>query len=182
MLQAQVDPSTVTALERIAAAQLVMAGVTVLVGLVLVGGAVAVFLQLRAARRAMERTLAELRPQLSPLVDRAKHITDDVAGMTDNVRRKTDDVLHTVEELRRAAERGGTAMEERLRRFSAVLDVVQEETEELMLDAAATAHGLQQTARVLREQQETQPVRRHRRGRDNPAAPLTDPPVDEGEA
>lgn len=169
------DPNALTALERIAAAQLVMAGITVLIGLVIIGGALAVFLQVRAARRAMERTLAELKPQVAPLVDRAKHITDDVAGMTDNVRRKADDVLHTVEDLRRAAERGGTAMEERLRRFTAVLDVVQAETEELMLDAAATAHGLQQTARVLREEQSGQPARRKRRASGDPVPPRTEP-------
>jgi ABC-type transporter Mla subunit MlaD len=126
------------------------------------------FLQIRSAQKAMERNLAEFRPRIGPLIDRAKHVTDDVAGMTDNVRRKVDDVLHTVEELRRAAERAGGATEERLRRFTAVLDVVQTETEELLLDAAATAHGLQETARVLREEGADRPRRRSRELEDHP--------------
>jgi hypothetical protein len=77
-------------------------------------------------------------------------VTNDVAGMTDNVRRKVDDVLHTVEELRRSVERARAATEERVRPLHAVLDVVQEEAEDLLLDAAATAHGVHETARVLR--------------------------------
>lgn len=147
----QVDPRTLQALERIATAQIVMAVVMVLVGLIILGAAVVALLQLRAARRQVVRTLEDLKPKLMPLMERAKDATQDVAGMTDNVRRKVDDVLHTVEELHRGLRRGSQATEERLRRFTAVLDVVQAEAEELLLDAAATAHGMHETARVLRE-------------------------------
>ncbi|HSJ25004.1 MAG TPA: hypothetical protein VK929_10070 [Longimicrobiales bacterium] len=161
---AQVDARAVEALERIALTQTVMATVLVLVGLVIVAGAVITLLQLRAARRMLQQTVTELKPQVAPLVDRAKGVTDDVAGVTDNVRRKVDDVLHTVEELRRSVERGGAATEERLRRFTAVLDIAQTEAEELLLDAAATAHGMQETARVLREQRGPRPDRGTRAG------------------
>jgi uncharacterized protein YoxC len=155
----QVDPRALQALERIAVAQIVMAAIMALIGLVVVGAAVVTLLQLRAARRQMAKTLADLKPQLIPLMDRAKEATNDVADMTDNVRRKVDDVLHTVEELHRSLRRGSQATEERMRRFTAVLDVVQEEAEELLLDAAATAHGVHETARVLREGRGTGRVR-----------------------
>lgn len=155
---ATVDARTLDALERIATAQLVMAVVMVLVGLIVVGGAVVSLLMLRSARRQLTRAVDDLKPQLAPLIDRAKHVTDDVSGVTDNVRRKVDDVLHTIEELRRTLERGRAGAEERAARFVAVLDVVQTEAEALMLDAAAAAHGMQETARVLREP-------RQRRGR-----------------
>jgi methyl-accepting chemotaxis protein len=156
---AQADVRAADALDRIATAQFVMAAVMVLIGLIVLALGVLLLLQIRAARRQLSRTVDELRPQLAPLVDRARHVTNDVAGMSDNVRRKVDDVLHTVEELRRSLERARAATEERAARFVAVLDVVQEETEDLMLDAAATAHGVQETARVLREP-------RSRRGQD----------------
>jgi biopolymer transport protein ExbB/TolQ len=151
VLLAQVDAQAMRALERIATAQVIMAAAMVLIGLIILGAAIVFFLQARTAQRMLQKTVDEMKPQLAPLTDRAKHVLDDVAGLTDNMRRKADDVLHTVEELRRSVERAAGATEDRMRRFSAVLDVVQTETEELLLDAAATAHGLQETARVLRE-------------------------------
>jgi methyl-accepting chemotaxis protein len=150
-LLAQVDPRALQALERIAVAQIVMAAIMALFGLVLLAATVIALLQLRAARRQLVAAANDLKPKLAPLIDRAKEATGDVAGMTDSVRRKVDDILHTVEDLHRAVKRGSEGAEERLRRFTAVLDVVQEETEELLLDAAATAHGMHETARVLRE-------------------------------
>jgi hypothetical protein len=149
-LLAQVQADAVTALERIAVAQVIMAAVMLLIGLVVAGAAVVAVLQLRALQRGVRQQLEQLRP-LTPLITRAAHLSSDMAGMTDTVRRRVDDALHTLEELRRSVERGGAAAEERVRRFAAVLDVVQAETEELMLDAAATARGVHETARVLRE-------------------------------
>lgn len=151
----QVDAAALQALERIATAQLVMAAVMVLIGLLALGGAAIVLLELRSARRlirGMLDTVEDLKPRLAPLIDRATHVTSDVSGMTDTVRRKVDDLVHTAEELNRSIQRGSAATEERLRRFTAVLDIVQTEAEDLLLDAAAAAHGMQETARVLRQQ------------------------------
>lgn len=153
---AQAEPRALEALERIATAQLVMAGIMTLIALGSVAVVVVILLQLRSLRRMLD----EMRPRLAPLIDRATHVTSDVAGATDNIRRKVDDVLHTVEELRRSLERARTAAEERVASFGAVLDVVQTETEELLLDAAATARGVHETARALREPSGTSRGRR----------------------
>jgi uncharacterized protein YoxC len=155
---AQVDARAVEALERIAAAQLVMAVVLALLGVLVLGVTLLALLQLRSLRGLLggvTETVEELRPHLLPIVDRAKHVAEDVSGMTDNVRRRVDDVLHTVEELHRTVKKASTATEERVRRFGAVLDVVQTEAEELLLDAAATARGVHETARALREPRRT---------------------------
>lgn len=170
----QVDAGSIEALQRIAAAQLVMAVAVSIIGLIAIGGAIVVLLELRSARRLLHNlgdTLDELKPRVAPLVDRAIHVTSDVAGMTDNIRRRVDDVLFTMEELNRAVKRGGAATEERIRRFGAVLDVVQSEAEELLMDAAATAHGVHETARQLREDP---------RPRSAPRRPLVQP-VDDDE-
>ena len=154
MLVMQVDAASLAALERIAFAQTIMAGVMVLIGLIALGGAFIVLLELRSARRLLHNltdTVSELKPRIAPLVDRAIHVTSDVSAMMDNVRRKVDDVLFTVEELNRAANRGSAATEDRIRRFGKVLDMVQTEAEDLLLDAAATARGVHETARQLRE-------------------------------
>jgi ABC-type transport system involved in cytochrome bd biosynthesis fused ATPase/permease subunit len=146
----QLDARAVDALERIATTQIVLAVVQIFTALVVVVGILFVILQLRAFRRMLQQTFAEWKPQIAPLLDRAKSVTDDVAGLTDNVRRKVDDALHTLEDLRRSAEKGGAAAEERVRRFGEVLDVLQTETEDLLLDAAAAARGVHETARALR--------------------------------
>jgi methyl-accepting chemotaxis protein len=151
---AQADRRGVEVLERIATAQVIIAVSILLLVLFALGGMVLLLLEYRSARRLI-RTGAEmvtdLKPRLAPLIDRATHLTADLEAMADNVRRKMDDVLHTVEDLRRAIQRGGEATEERVRRFAAVMDVVQSEAENLLLDATATARGVHETARALHE-------------------------------
>src|SRR5690606_19089744 len=142
MVAVQLDTASLQMLERIATAQVIMAVIMVLFGLLAIGGAVFLLLELRSARRLLQSTVDELKPGLAPILDRTLRITSDVSGMTDNIRRRVDDVLFTVEELNRAVRQGGAAAEERVRRFGEVLDVVQAEAEELLLDAAATAHGV----------------------------------------
>lgn len=153
-LQAAADARMISALERIATAQVIIAVVMGLIGLLVLASAVLVMLEFRAVNRLLRKATAsadDLKPHLIPLIDRAKTVADDVHGMADNVRRRVDDSLHTLEELRRSVERAGSAAEERVRRFAAVLDVVQSEAEELLLDAAATARGLHETARALQD-------------------------------
>jgi methyl-accepting chemotaxis protein len=149
-----VDPQALDALQKIATAQFVVAAVMVLIGLLAIGAAILVMLEFRSASKLLHNaadSLDDLKPRLAPLIDRASRVTDDVSGMTDNIRRRVDDALHTLEELRRSVERAGAATEARVQRFTAVLDVVQGEAEELLLDAAATARGLHETARTLQE-------------------------------
>jgi hypothetical protein len=179
MVAVQLDTGSMDALRDIAIAQMVMAGVMIIIGLIAIGGAVLVLLELRSARKLLHNlgdTVDELKPRLAPLVDRTIHITSDVAGMTDNIRRRIDDALFTVEQLNRIVKRGGSVAEARMERFAQVLDIVQTEAEDLLLDAAATARGVHETARQLREE----PPRR-------PPAPGTrrqkpfDTPIDDDE-
>lgn len=153
-LQAQVDPALYDVLENIAAAQLVMAVVMVVVGIIVLGGALLVLVEFRSLRRLLRDmlvTMEELRPRVGPLLAQLQSLTADASAMTGDLRRRTDNLLFTIEDVNRSVKRGAAALEERAERFGAVLDVVQTEAEELLLDAAATAHGVQETARVLRQ-------------------------------
>ena len=155
MVALQLDEGSIDAIRNIAIAQMVMAAVMIIIGLIAIGGAIVVLLELRSARRLLHNlgdTVDELKPRIAPLIDRTIHITSDVAGMTDNIRRKVDDLLFTTEQLNRLIQRGGDMAEARMKRFAEVLDVVQTEAEDLMLDAAATARGVHETARQLREE------------------------------
>jgi hypothetical protein len=147
----QVDTRATEALERLATAHIVLTVVVCLIGLAALGGGLMILLEVRATRRQLRAMLGGLQPHLLPLIDRATHISNDMAGMTDNIRRKVDDLLHTAEDLNRALRKGAAATEARARRFDAVLDLVQTEAEEVMLDAAATARGVHETARAMRE-------------------------------
>jgi hypothetical protein len=66
---------------------------------------------------------------------------------TDNLNKITG----TVEDLSNRLRTGVDAVEDRVRRFGAVVDVVQTEAEELMLDAASTARGVHTAASMIRE-------------------------------
>ena len=68
-------------------------------------------------------------------------------------------ITGTVEDLNKRLRAGVDAVEDRVKRFGAVVDVVQAEAEELLLDAASTAHGVHTTAQMLRGSGE-QAVRR----------------------
>jgi hypothetical protein len=57
-----------------------------------------------------------------------------------------------MEEINRVVKRGGSIAEKRIERFAEVLEVVQTEAEDLLLDAAATARGVHETARQLRDE------------------------------
>ncbi|HSK19218.1 MAG TPA: hypothetical protein VK912_08760 [Longimicrobiales bacterium] len=174
MVALQLDEGSIDAIRNIAIAQMVMAAVMIIIGLIAIGGAIVVLLELRSARRLLHNlgdTVDELKPRIAPLIDRTIHITSDVAGMTDNIRRKVDDLLFTTEQLNRLIQRGGDMAEARMKRFAEVLDVVQTEAEDLMLDAAATARGVHETARQLREE----PPRR------KPRRKPFDTPIDDDE-
>jgi uncharacterized protein YoxC len=148
------DTAVLEALERIATAQMVIAVALAIIALFFLGGAIVMLIELRYAHRLVRevrRGVAGLKPQVGPLIDRMTAASADIAGMTGDARRRMDDILHTVEDLHRSVKRAAAVTEERIRRFDAVLDVVQTEAEELMLDAAATAHGLHEAARSLRE-------------------------------
>jgi hypothetical protein len=61
-----------------------------------------------------------------------------------------NDVMDTVHDVNRSMRRAAEATEARVRDFAAVLQVVQEEAEQILLDTAATARGLHATAESLR--------------------------------
>jgi len=157
MLLQQAEPGMTELLDvmgRIATAQVVMAVVVVVMGVLALAAAVIVLFEFRNLRillRGLRKTVEILEDRIAPLIDRANIITADVAGMTDRSRRKVDDLLFTLEQINRSIQSGSEAAQERVRRFSAVIDVVQTEAEELLLDAAATARGVHETARLLHE-------------------------------
>ncbi|HEX7089753.1 MAG TPA: hypothetical protein VF192_06425 [Longimicrobiales bacterium] len=149
----QAAPDVVDRLERIAWAQWVTAIGTVLVALMAIGVAVAVFVSLRAlARRAeaMERTLARLEPRVEPLLDRAGKIAEDASHVSHTFREEVARAAELLTDVNERLRAGLDDAEDRLRRFGAVLRVVQREAETLLVEGAAAARGVHVAAERLR--------------------------------
>lgn len=116
---------------------------------VAIGGLVAVRAVLRLLR-TVERTVEHVSPRAEPLIDKVGRIADDASEITRSLRTEVDDVRKTVVDVNRQLRAAAQAAETRARRFANVVDVVQEETEQLLLDATATARGIHATAEALR--------------------------------
>lgn len=157
----QADPEVLDYLQRIAWAQIAMA---VMLGLAFLG-------VLGAGLYAM-RLFRSIQRQIQPMIDHATGIAADAADVSAAARKQADEVLATVRELNERLRAAGDSAEMRVRDFAAVLDAVQSEAESVLLDTAATARGVHETARRLRE-----PGAMRRRQR--PAVPP--PPPEAGE-
>lgn len=150
-LVAQTAPPEWTAqLERIMWAQLTMAAVMVVCAIAVVAAAVAVLLLVRRTLDRVEAAKSELLPHVTPVLSRAATIADDVGHITAGFRDNADDVQETVQDLLDRTRRTVDELDARLRRFGVVLEAVQEQAETLLMDATATARGVQTTARALR--------------------------------
>lgn len=150
----QTDAAAVAAgIDRIAIALTVISVTGVIVALFAVASlAISVF-TMRSVNRVLgtlERQMDRLAPRLEPLIEKATRLADDSRGITDIVRRTVNDLMDTVADLNDSLKHGGQEARVRVREFAAVLDVVKEEAEELLLDGAATARGIHTASELLR--------------------------------
>lgn len=152
-------------LERVARAETVTAVGTVVLALLGVAIAIAAFSTLRALSRmlvALERHADRLAPRIEPILERVSGVTQDAAEISQSLRQDVERVHETLEELNQQLRAAAHAAEDRVRRFGAVVRVVQEEIEDLLLDAAAAARGVHTTAEALRRPSPARPAVRGR--------------------
>ena len=150
-------------LDRIAWSQIVMAIGMIVVTLTILASGVAAFLLFRSVRKlihAVEAQARALAPRAEPLLTAASKVASDATGVSGAVKERVDEVLQTVQELNGRMRELATETETRVRDFGAVLDVIQAETRELLLDAAATARGVHATAEALQAGRARGPARR----------------------
>lgn len=150
LLQAATDLSS--QVEWIMRAQVVMAvGAILLVVLAIVAG-ISAFVLIRALTRlvrALEEQVSELGPRTEPIFERAQKVTDDAAHISDSVRSEISRVHERMDELDQRFRGAVEDVEARVQRFGAVMRVVQDEFEDILLDTAATARGVHATAEAL---------------------------------
>jgi hypothetical protein len=155
------SPATADALQRIANTEAIIAVALAVIALILIGASVVGIAMLRRVNTILlgaEVAVALVKPRVEPIVDALNVMSRDAAALTGAIRGRVDALMRTVDELH--AEIRETAADARIRvkQFGAVLDIVQEEAEGLMLDAAATARGVHTTAERLRDPDSLAPL------------------------
>lgn len=154
LLLMQTSPAATAELQQMSTALIVISVGAVLFGLLCLGILIAGFRLMRSITGLIdkiEKQIDQLAPRAGPLVDRVTNLATDARDVTDTVRRRVTDLMDTVEHVNKSLRSASTAAELRVREFTAVLDVVKAETEEILMDTAATARGIHRTAEALRQ-------------------------------
>lgn len=140
-----------------------------LLALVALGAAVQGLLLLRSLRgtlRALDRTIVQLTPRTERVLHHAERVAEDASHVSAAARASIKRVNETVDSIDDRMREAIDTTEARVRRLGRVLDVVQGEVEETLLDAAATARGIQTTAdRLQRGMMARREARGSARGR-----------------
>ena len=99
----------------------------------------------------LKRLLGSLQQHVQPVTDRARVAAENVEYISAMVREDVQKVRASVsglsDRLREASER----MEERVEEFNALMDVVQDEAEAVLLDTAAVVRGVRAGAQTMGE-------------------------------
>lgn len=97
----------------------------------------------------LKRLLGSLQSQVQPVTDRARVAAENVeyisAVVREDVQRVHASVAGLSDRLKAASER----MEERVEEFNALMDVVQDEAESVLLDTAAVVQGVRAGVRIV---------------------------------
>jgi hypothetical protein len=138
-------------LNRIGDIQMVMAiatSILALFALAIAGAALFLVLKLR---QAMSRGMENLPARTDPMVNAVTRVAENAREVSDTVKVRVKDIMENLDEITERLKTGADSVEERIKRFGVVVDVVQEEAEKLMLDAASAARGVHTASEALRE-------------------------------
>ena len=142
-------------INRIGDIQLVMAIATSILALFALAIAAAALFAVLKLKKAMARGLDNLPAKTDPPLAAVTRVAENAREVSDTAKVRVKDILGTLEEISERLKAGADSIEDRVKRFGTVVDVVQAEAEELLLDAASTARGVHTAAEVLREKKST---------------------------
>jgi methyl-accepting chemotaxis protein len=143
--------AVVNQLDRIADIQMAMAIATSILALFAIAIAAAALIAVWKVRKVMERGLDNLPARTEPMLAAVTRVTENAREVSDTVKVRVKDMLDNLEQINDRLKLGADAIEDRVKRFGVVVDVVQTEAEELLLDAASTARGVHTAAEQLRQ-------------------------------
>jgi methyl-accepting chemotaxis protein len=146
----QTDPAIAEQLQRLVTTQIVIATSLLVMGIAVIGVAIAALFAIRKQARLVDRSIAQLKPRLDPILISVARIADDATDVSGALKYRVNDLLETVDDLNARLRVGVDSVEKRVRQLGTVVDVVQTEAEEILLDAASTARGVHTASQVLR--------------------------------
>ncbi|CAN5808211.1 hypothetical protein BH23GEM6_BH23GEM6_20300 [soil metagenome] len=127
---------------------------TIIIALALIAislGLIAAAWQSRKIYGKVHSLLARVHTDVQPIIGHATEVASDVRQMGTSVRAELEQLRGALGSTRSRISEATGAAEHRIRRFNALLDVVQEEAEDLFVETAATLRGVRVGARTLRE-------------------------------
>ncbi len=125
---------------------------TIILGMAVLGVlavSVVLLLQLRRLTGALLQRLDRLERDAAPFLEKSRQVAENLAVITQTAREEAVKFHQTVSRLNHRLQETSQAMEKRVQEFSALLDLLQAEAEELALDTAAAVRGLRAGARTL---------------------------------
>jgi len=138
-----IPPSLLSTAEAVSTILLTLAVVGVLLAII------GVFREMRTLTRAVKDAAARVEKDAGPVMERARSVAENVDFITfavrTDVQKLNDSVARLNDRLRQASDR----MEERIQDFTALVEVLQAEAEELALDTAAAVRGVRTGTQAL---------------------------------
>ena len=99
----------------------------------------------------VKKFLTSLQQHVQPVTDRARVAAENVEYISAVVREDVQTVRTSVSGLSDRLKKASDRMEERLEEFNALMDVVQDEAESVLLDTAAVVRGVRAGAQTMGE-------------------------------
>jgi len=125
---------------------------TILLTVVVLGVLIALLyglVQVRKLSRSVTEVIGRLERDAGPVVDRAKSVAENVDFITAAVRADVQKLNESVARLNDRLKEASDRMEERIQDFTALVEVLQAEAEDLALDTAAAVRGVKAGTRSL---------------------------------
>ena len=97
----------------------------------------------------LKKLLGSLQQHIQPVTDRARVAAENVEYITSLVRQDVQKVRASVSGLSDRLGEASERMEERVEEFNALMDVVQDEAESVLLDTAAIVRGVRAGAQTM---------------------------------
>lgn len=137
------QPSALSTVEAVATVILTIAVLGALAALI------GVLLQLRRLTRSVGEAAHRLQHDASPVMDRARSVAENLEFITSAVRTDVQKLNESVTRLNSRLKQASDRMEERIQDFTALVEVLQSEAEDLALDTAAAVRGVRAGTRSL---------------------------------
>jgi hypothetical protein len=138
-----VSPSLLTTVEAVSTIILAVAVLGVLVALLVV------LLQLRKLALSLGGVVKRLEKDSTPVMERARSVAENVDFITMAIRTDVQKLNASISSLNERLREASVQMEERIQDFTALVEVLQGEAEDLALDTAAAVRGVRAGTRSL---------------------------------